>query len=522
MSYNLIEGRTMSNTESNYKERVLKALENKNDLEVQAIKDKHSIKTLNPLKRYKEKKIMFQEINDLLTKRDIAERKIKRKAKFQQIVNLTKDHFINYKHLYSIACVLLLVLSGTVFIMNKNKTTVKTISFVTKDEEKYIGDYINLDYIVEPGTAVYEKEEISIAFSNEDLFDYNKITNEYNCIKEGITNIKLFYKNKELDSKIINVKPILISKLYLSDIEIGKGNTLTIVPTIEPENATNKNYSISVDDNSVAITSGNKLTGVELGNTILHLKSEDGYSLDVKVNVIDIEPENITISGIGSELTIGTTITARVVFEPKEATLKDVKWYSSNNNIVSVDSQGLLTARNVGTATLTAYYNDSIADSIDLTVKYPLPSSVSIYSAYSIISVGNQIRLSTSFEPEKVQDESVYWSSSNEKIATVDEDGVVTGVSEGRVAISATLKNGNKDTIEFEVKEVKETISRSESSSEYTSIPSGGITYVLNIKKKIFHRPSCGYLPTANRSDTTASREEIISWGYDPCKRCHP
>lgn len=49
-----------------------------------------------------------------------------------------------------------------------------------------------------------------------------------------------------------------------------------------------------------------------------------------------------------------------------------------------------------------------------------------------------------------------------------------------------------------------------------------GLTYVLNVKTKKFHIPSCSYLPTSNRKDSTQSREEIVSQGYDPCKKCNP
>lgn len=47
-------------------------------------------------------------------------------------------------------------------------------------------------------------------------------------------------------------------------------------------------------------------------------------------------------------------------------------------------------------------------------------------------------------------------------------------------------------------------------------------TYVLNIKTKKFHYPSCSSLPTENRMDTDASREEVMAQGYVPCKRCNP
>lgn len=48
------------------------------------------------------------------------------------------------------------------------------------------------------------------------------------------------------------------------------------------------------------------------------------------------------------------------------------------------------------------------------------------------------------------------------------------------------------------------------------------VTYVLNTKTKKFHKPSCSYLPTANRKDTSESRESVIAQGYVPCKKCNP
>ena len=50
----------------------------------------------------------------------------------------------------------------------------------------------------------------------------------------------------------------------------------------------------------------------------------------------------------------------------------------------------------------------------------------------------------------------------------------------------------------------------------------GQVTYVLNERSKVFHRPTCGSLPTANRKDSHESREEIIRQGYNACGRCNP
>lgn len=48
------------------------------------------------------------------------------------------------------------------------------------------------------------------------------------------------------------------------------------------------------------------------------------------------------------------------------------------------------------------------------------------------------------------------------------------------------------------------------------------LTYILNVKTKKFHKPSCNSLPTTNRQDSSESRESIIAQGYQPCKKCNP
>jgi len=61
-----------------------------------------------------------------------------------------------------------------------------------------------------------------------------------------------------------------------------------------------------------------------------------------------------------------------------------------------------------------------------------------------------------------------------------------------------------------------------ETERSQTASDTSELTYVLNTKTKKFHKPSCGYLPTANRKDTSESRESVIAQGYEPCKRCDP
>lgn len=119
-----------------------------------------------------------------------------------------------------------------------------------------------------------------------------------------------------------------------------------------------------------------------------------------------------------------------------------------------------------------------------------------------------------------------------------DEEGTIIAVSDGEkitfnVPASDTWKPGepNGNASVWESPNQKSDNRKSEN-QDFSAIKepdqeTGGLdtkelTYVLNIKTKKFHKPSCNSLPTTNRKDSSESREAIIAQGYEPCKRCNP
>ena len=90
------------------------------------------------------------------------------------------------------------------------------------------------------------------------------------------------------------------------------------------------------------------------------------------------------------------------------------------------------------------YKRQDFTDSVDVKVNAPSVSveSVKIEGA-DIVNMGKTITLRAVITPENGEVTETTWSSDNENIATVDENGVVTGVSEGFATISVTI-NGNK------------------------------------------------------------------------------
>lgn len=114
------------------------------------------------------------------------------------------------------------------------------------------------------------------------------------------------------------------------------------------------------------------------------------------------------------------------------------------------------------------------------------------------------------------------------KVYRTDEEGTIIATSDGTnikfdVPASETWKAGEptgssaaSSTRSETATAVKETVA--ETQTEDTK----ELTYVLNTKTKKFHKPSCSYLPTSNRRDSSESRDSIINKGYVPCKKCNP
>lgn len=116
--------------------------------------------------------------------------------------------------------------------------------------------------------------------------------------------------------------------------------------------------------------------------------------------------------------------------------LASTGWKSNNDAVAAVDGSGKVTAKEVGTAVITATVTSNDNQKLDLTCTVNVKSTdgkVTI-SGETQVAIGQTITLTVQTEPK---DRKVTWSSDNDKIAKVDEKGVVTGVAEGEANIKA-------------------------------------------------------------------------------------
>ena len=160
-----------------------------------------------------------------------------------------------------------------------------------------------------------------------------------------------------------------------------------------------------------------------------------------------ISVSGVTLSPVSIEITQGNTKQLEVSITPENALNKVVSWTSSNSNFASVDGNGLVTANAVGDAVITVKTEDggyTATCSVSVVAKTIPVTGVSLSETTLTLKPGDTHTLTATVAPDNATNQNVTWSSSNNSIAAVDENGVVTAVAGGKATITVTTVDGSK------------------------------------------------------------------------------
>lgn len=160
----------------------------------------------------------------------------------------------------------------------------------------------------------------------------------------------------------------------------------------------------------------------------------------VKVTAKDITvPESLDVKlNDGKETSIEATVS------PADATNVEVSYASTDEAVATVDKDGKVQVLQPGecdiVTTLTQEGKKVVEKKTHIKAFYEV-ESITLDKAEGILTVGNTVTLNAAVLPEEVADETtVTWTSSDEKVATVDENGKVTAIAAGEATITATAE----------------------------------------------------------------------------------
>ena len=226
---------------------------------------------------------------------------------------------------------------------------------------------------------------------------------------------------------------------------IDQGQSIDLSPYIvyTPNDAADKSLVWSVDHTYQGeVSEAGVLTAKHVSGTVtvtatsVRLPSVSAsHTLTITVPTVT----DFTLSETETTMNIGGTKTLSITaFVPEYATAS-ANFSSSNTDVATVNKNGVITAKGIGEAVITATIGE-VEKSCTVHVQPVEVTSVSFDPATVSLTVGSNLQLNPDVLPAQAKDEyAMTYVSDNEAAATVSESGLVTGIAEGQAVITATI-----------------------------------------------------------------------------------
>lgn len=273
------------------------------------------------------------------------------------------------------------------------------------------------------------------------------------ALKDGSTTIKATVGNVS-STYDIAVKEVKLTGIKMEEKAlIHKGDTKALTVEYTPADTTDdKTVAWSSSDSTVASVDNNGIvTAVKPGSAVITAKVgnyQAACAVTVDAPLKEIVPEKAIIDMVKKQ-------TANIAYSvvPADTTdSKDVTYTSSDETVATVNSDGKVTAKKAGQATVTITGANGIKATVTVNVSEIPVNEVVLSAQDEIIEAGAKKAITATLKPENNTDDNqgVTWTTSDEKIAKVivdNEDShkaTIEGVAAGSAVITATAANGTK------------------------------------------------------------------------------
>ena len=228
--------------------------------------------------------------------------------------------------------------------------------------------------------------------------------------------------------------------------------------TINPSNTTDaKDITWKSSNTNVATVSGDgNVIALNEGYATITATSVNGKKAECKISVVKPVEQNpiisVSLNKNKLDLEVSENETLVATINPENTSEdKTLTWSSSNPSVASVDQNGKVNGLTSGKTTITVTTSNGKQASCEVNVRVSI-SSVTLSESKVELEVNADTTLVATINPENTsEDKTLTWSSSDPSVASVDQNGKVSGLTSGKTTITVTTSNGKKAVCEVNV-----------------------------------------------------------------------
>ena len=224
------------------------------------------------------------------------------------------------------------------------------------------------------------------------------------------------------------------------------GSSATIKVTVNPSSA-KKSVAFKSSNTKVAtVTKAGKVSAKKAGSAKITAtvtgKNGKKTITYTTIKVKNVEVKSVKLNKTNVTLNKGDKTTLKATVAPSNATVKTVKWSTSDSDVATVKN-GVVTAVGKGTATIVAKSGTKSAKCTVVVTNTAEVTGIKLDVTEFPLYVKATQQLTATVEPSTAANKTVKWLSSNDEVASVSPQGLVTGNSEGTAVITATTEDGS-------------------------------------------------------------------------------
>ncbi|MBH1940239.1 Ig-like domain-containing protein [Mobilitalea sibirica] len=334
---------------------------------------------------------------------------------------------------------------------------IPVVSVALDETEKtmYVGQSTRLTYLVLPSNA--SKNSVIWTSTNTSVATVDK-TGKVTAKKPGTAVIIL----KTLDGGksvycTITVRQVATGiKFDVTELDLKTDEYYYIKAELSPKDSTDNDLLWESTDTKVAIVDAHgKVTAKEAGNALIMARTEAGAIAYAKVNVT-LPVEGLLLNFSDKTIYVGDEFELKVSVSPSEASELGVTWESSNTRVATIDKNGVVEGLMGGTTVITAKTLDGGYSATCVVTVWEKVTSIQLDHSMYRLGVGKSFVINADVLSSSATNKKVTWESSNEKVATVNKNGKVTGVALGYAVITATAQDGSEVEASCEVEVVRQ------------------------------------------------------------------